>query len=337
MSETVTSVIKSISDLLDNIDNKNYLHTKLILLNINNIITIPKSHINAFLKLFFKQDKFNNFKIPVNFLYINPVCILAQLILYDDKTKLKSISILLNMYNLIPNSYDVDISTYSILIYAYIFGANKKELELIKFIYKKYDDKTLKLKCSWLKNILGNNRYLSVKDPDFLNLKYDKQDNNINYNNEIINYYKLFKNYNIDYNKLRNEIRAKNDLNDEQLFNSYFKTISYLTNNNINNEFIEKYILYNNEIDINLKHILYNYYNKKIKLIDNLFDVKYGDSNFGNLITNLATPLEYFEIIGNKLYNNINDTNFNNDDIIKFRDSNSIKDIVNNFNLLTKL
>ena len=41
MTETISSVIKNISDILRDTHNDNYLATKLILLNLNEILSIP--------------------------------------------------------------------------------------------------------------------------------------------------------------------------------------------------------------------------------------------------------------------------------------------------------
>lgn len=327
MTETISSVIKNISDILRNTHNDNYLATKLILLNINEILSIPKSHINAFMKLFFnQQNEYHQYDVPKHFLYVNPICILCKLILYNDSIKSKSISNLLHMYNLIPNSYNVDISIYSILVYTYLLGGSKKELELIKFIYNKYNNKNIY--CSWVSNILKSNlNYNNVTN--FLSIKYDTNEEiteDISFDDII------FEKYKIDYSKLRNELRIEWELNNKQIFDSYIKTIKFLTSAYINKDFIDKYMIYNNEIDVNLKRVLNNFYKSKIKLIDSLYKVKYGNSSFGNLITNLAIPSEYLQTIGKNLYNNIDNINI---DVENFINANDIIKMTKEFNNLT--
>ena len=63
-----------------------------------------------------------------------------------------------------------------------------------------------------------------------------------------------------------------------------------------------------------------------------LYKVKYGNSSFGNLITNLAIPSEYLQTIGKNLYNIIDNINI---DVENFINANDIIKMTKEFNNLT--
>lgn len=285
--------IDHIYNLLSNTSEINYLPTTLILIN-NKAITVPVSNVNSFMKCFITYENESVYKLDNIYLLANPVAIIANAIMCEKNVE-EIISNLLNCYNLIPYGFKIHCSTKNILTYAYIFGASDREMEIIRFALKY----KIKGKISmW--NRVKKPFIKSVIVPDFLSIKYDEQFTNLDFNDVDI---KSIGNLQVDYNNLREELRAIYDLNNQHILKSYIGTIEYLLGIQINQAFITKYLIVDSQLDTNIKRVIYKYYKSKIRLVGGKFNVDTHLSLFTDITNKLTYPEKYFNIISEQIWN----------------------------------
>lgn len=308
---SVKNVIKFYAEILSKLEENTYLEIKILLINNTNFFAFPKKYINSILKLFYSNNIYqydNTDKTPNILLYLSPICVLCKLQTFDDTLTQNSLKKLLHIYNLIPYNFNIPFQMHHILVYAFILGANENELRLIYYLNNS------KLKCtkqSLFNEMFTKNNEMNLSNyteekykqiNNYLNLKYDnnenfteKQFNQLSDN--IENELKLFEKYNINYKHLEQEIRLKGSYTPNELFKYYIITIKFITKQYITDQFIYNYMLNKNgnDIIINLKLVLYNYFSSQFRIENQLFIL---ENNYTLFESNIRNPHRYFLQIG---------------------------------------